>query len=104
MSDHAGGLADLGRIELLVWDGQPVAIRLAESAHHVHRITRPTGTPAEDTAESAQPDPTRTHQLPTVAHRDRNQLAERLLTAVLTGLGTALGHRLLDTLLPRRRR
>lgn len=40
-------LAGHGRVELLVWDGQPIATRLADIAHHVHRITRPTSTSAE---------------------------------------------------------
>lgn len=52
-------LAGLGRVELLVWDGQPTATRLADLAHHVHRITRPTGTLTDDAAGQDEPRTTR---------------------------------------------
>lgn len=98
-------LAALGRVELLVWDGQPVATRLVEVAHHLHRIARPTGTPTRDTTEQEQPEPDDIPVAAATATRPcRRELAARLLTAVATGLGVALGNAITDRLLSRRRR
>ncbi|MFD9734957.1 hypothetical protein [Umezawaea sp. NPDC059074] len=49
-------LATLGRIELLAWDGQPVATKLIDVAHRVHRLVRPSATSTEDTADREQSD------------------------------------------------
>ncbi|GAA2798702.1 hypothetical protein [Saccharopolyspora taberi] len=99
-------LVALGRVELLVWDGQPVATKLAEAVHHIHRLTRPSpGIPSDEPAGPAHSEltaasPIQASESPT----PRCGLAARLLTAIATGAGIALGHRVLDTLLPRKRR
>lgn len=105
-------LAALGRVELLVWDGQPVATKLAEVVHDLHRLARPTGTPVDDTADHEQTEPG--PALPTAPAivapppgelcRTEPRLAGRLLTALVTGLAIAAGQRLFDALVPRRRR
>ncbi|GLZ28068.1 hypothetical protein Lesp02_02580 [Lentzea sp. NBRC 105346] len=98
-------LATFGRAELLVWDGQPVATKLAEVVHDVRRLTRPTGTPAEDTTEHVQhhPDAQAAATNPaTMSRRDVGDLIGRLLIAVITGIGIAVGQRLFDAVVPRR--
>ncbi|GAA1264598.1 hypothetical protein [Saccharothrix xinjiangensis] len=100
-------LAGLGRVELLVWEGQPVATRLAERAHHVHRLARPTGTPTEDAGGQHEHEPSDAPIMPAPSAgpvRGEVSVAVRLLTGVATGIGVAVGHRLLDTVLPRRNR
>lgn len=100
-------LAALGRVELLVWDGQPIATRLADIAHHIHRIPRPTSTLTDDTNALEQPDPDETAAVPDPSAdptRARSEIAARFLTGLATGVGIAAGQRLLDLLLPRRRR
>jgi hypothetical protein len=95
-------LAALGRVELLVWDGQPVATRLADVAHHLHRIARPTGTPTGDATEQDQPGP---EDLPATAIRPcGGEFVARLLAAVATGFGIALGNAVTVRLLRRGRR
>ncbi|WP_147455124.1 hypothetical protein [Saccharothrix australiensis] len=99
--DHRfADLADLGRLEVVAWDGQAVAVRLEDAAHRIHRIPRPGGTPAEtvdpgplDTDVAAETAP-----MPAV---DRS--ARTMATALLTGIGIGIGQRLVDLLLPRRR-
>jgi hypothetical protein len=112
-ADHRfAELVALGRVELLVREGQPVAAKLADVVHHVHRLARPTGGPGEDTAEPGRP----AHEaaLPpapvtAMPHADRPQrgtrarLGERLLTALVTGVVIAAGQRLFDAVFPRRR-
>lgn len=101
-------LGALGRVELLVWEGQPVATRLTEVAHALHRLARPVGpwTGAGD-AEHPDPDagapPEAVGVVPAAAVRSRasgRHLAERLLAAAVTGLAVAAGQRLLDRLFP----
>lgn len=101
-------LATLGRVELLVWEGQPVAAKLVDRAHRVRRLPQPTGMLVEDHATPAL-DPTAgpsTEPKPAVApSRGRGSaLGERLLAALVTGLAIAAGHRMLDALLPHRRK
>lgn len=100
-------LAGLGRVELLVWESQPVATRLVNIAHHVHRIARPTGTSTEDTTGQDSPEPDEAAAVPIPAGSSGHgggAVVSRFLTGVATGVGIAVGHRLLDILLPRRTR
>ena len=100
-------LAALGRVELLVWDGQPVATRLVDVAHHVHRIARPTGTPAEDAAGHHEPEPDQATTVPGAAADSGpggGAVPGRFLAGVATGVGIAVGHRLPDILVPRGKR
>ncbi|MGW5051531.1 hypothetical protein [Actinokineospora sp. NPDC004072] len=100
-------LAGLGRVELLVWEGQPVATRLADLAHHVHRLTRPTGTPTDDAAAQDEHEPPDTPALTAPAAgpgQGEASMAVGLLAGVATGIGIAVGQRLLDILVPRRKR
>lgn len=110
-ADHRfAELVALGRVELVVWDGQPVAAKLAEVVHHVHRLARPTGASGEDTAEPSRPAPdaapapvTASPSVDGAPHGTRARLSERLLTALVTGIAIAVGQRLFDTVVPRRR-
>lgn len=97
-------LAALGRIELLVWDGQPVAAKLADVAHRVRRLVRPTATSAEDTVDREQPDLEPAPQVTTTApepHCATTPLTRQLLAALTTGIGIAAGQRLFNALLAR---
>lgn len=99
-------LAGLGRVELLVWDGQPVATRLVDVARHVHRITRPSGTPADESTGQDEPDTGDTPAVPDppAGAGPGGAVMARFLTGVATGVGIAVGHRLLDILLRRGKR
>lgn len=99
-------LAGLGRVELLVWDGQPVATRLVDVARHVHRITRPTGTPTDESTGQDEPDTGDAQAVPAPAAEagPGGALMARFLAGVATGVGVAVGHRLLDILFPRGKR
>ncbi|SEB47185.1 hypothetical protein SAMN04489727_2018 [Amycolatopsis tolypomycina] len=105
-------LAALGRVDLLVWDGQPVATKLAEVVHDIHRLARPTSAPAGDITEPMQREPAATPStmpagaagVPGEPARAGSAFAGPLLTAFATGIAIAAGHRLFDALLPRRRR
>ena len=96
-------LAALGRVELLVWDGQPVATRLVDIAHQVHRIARPTGTPAEDAAGQDTPEAANAAAVAVTAGNSGpgGAVAGRFIAGMAAGLGFAMGQRLLDILLPR---
>uniref|UniRef100_UPI003F495BFA hypothetical protein n=1 Tax=Amycolatopsis sp. CA-096443 TaxID=3239919 RepID=UPI003F495BFA len=100
-------LAALGRIELLVWDGQSVATKLAAVAHTIQYLPRPTGTPLTSSADpcpanqaSAAPADA---ALANASPRENSPgLARHVLTALAAGAGIALGNRIADALLPRR--
>jgi hypothetical protein len=107
-------LASLGRVELLVWDGQPMATKLSDVVRDVHRLARPTGTPVDDTVDTAEPD----HLVPAAALAETTstapalvppngtgpELTGRLLTALATGFAIAAGQRLFGALVPHRKR
>jgi hypothetical protein len=94
-------LASLGRVELLVWDGQPVAAKLADVVHHIHRLPRPTGAPDDIKAPEVPESDQATASPPRDAPRPRRHraLAERLLVAVATGVGVALGNAVTEQVL-----
>ncbi len=90
-------LATLGRLELLVWQDQPIASKLHDAAHQVHRIPRPTLTGSEpsDPEPDLKPEPAavpadRVPGLP---------LTGPLITALATGVGIGIGQRVVDVLL-----
>ena len=60
-------LTTLGRLELLVWEGQPVSIKLADVVHALHRLPRPSGTPTDAPAASDHLEPEPMPDLPTTA-------------------------------------
>jgi hypothetical protein len=98
-------LVALGRVELLVWDGQPVSTKLADVVHDIHRLTRPAGTPVESFAGPNQfePESARDSLASTVPatfepRGNGHQLAARLLNALVTGFAIAAGQRLFDAL------
>lgn len=102
-------LAGLGRLELVAWEGQPVAARLEEAAHRVHRVPRPTGgaaVAADAVEEGGAACPTRAGKsgpvVPPTGRIMRGSDARAVLTAVLTGVGVGLGQRLAEVLLRRR--
>ncbi|WP_189160686.1 hypothetical protein [Lentzea pudingi] len=97
-------LATLGRVELFVWDGQPVAAKLADVAHDIHRLARTTGAPTDDPTgpEQNHPDEEPLTPLPRPADRHGSVLVRRLLIAVAAGVGIALGQRLVDFVVPPR--
>lgn len=86
-------LTTLGRCELLVWDGQPVAVKLADLAHQVHRVSRPTAVAVDLVVDEPEPSPTAPDS------RGRSELATVVLTAVAAGVGLLVDHRLSDALL-----
>jgi hypothetical protein len=98
-------LAELGRVELIVWDGQPVATRLAEVAYHLRRVARRTVTPADNATGQEEPEPEGVSAVTATAGRPcHSELAVRLLGALVTGAGIALGTAIIDRLLRRRHR
>ncbi|WNV86687.1 hypothetical protein [Umezawaea sp. Da 62-37] len=102
-------LARLGRVELLVWNEQPVATKLADVVHHVHRLSRPTGAAAEEPVDREQPEPDfpppgAPIPAPADPRHTGTSHAARLLAAFTTGIGIAAGQRFLDALLTRPRR
>ncbi|GAB3214214.1 hypothetical protein GCM10027294_52720 [Marinactinospora endophytica] len=78
-------VAALGRLEVLVRAYQPVAARLAKAANRIRRL-------GEDSGESAR------GFAPRLAVRDA--AAAPLIAGVAAGATAALGHRLLNVLLP----
>jgi hypothetical protein len=126
-------LADLGRLEVLAWDGHPISQRLEHAAHQLTRLPWPAAAdhpagptppdhpaPASTTAQAAAAAAAVNHwtggrwygqlvaaRLRARAAQDRRQQraehARQLLVAVATGAGIAAGQRLADRLLPERR-
>jgi len=98
-------LAALGRVELFVWDGQPVAAKLADVVHDIHRLARTTGAPTDDATGPEQNHPGDKPLTPLARPADRHGIVvvRRLLIAVATGVGIALGQRLVDLVMPARR-
>ncbi|HEX8866581.1 MAG TPA: hypothetical protein VF821_13080 [Lentzea sp.] len=98
-------LAALGRVELFVWDGQPVAAKLADVVHDIHRLARTTGAPTDDPTgpEQNHPGDEPLTSLARPADRHDSVVVRRLLIAVATGVGIALGQRLVDFVMPPRR-
>ncbi|GHG42786.1 MULTISPECIES: hypothetical protein [Amycolatopsis] len=95
-ADHRlAALTDLGPIEVLAWEGQPVADRLTNVAHATHRLPRP------DSATDAFPEPT-----PTPGPRQQRcpDVLRAVGYAVLVGGGVGIGQHLTARLLGRRRR
>lgn len=93
------------RIDLLVWQGQPVATRLAEAAYNIRELPRvdktstALGTPSthlesDDGARPEHPPTDGRYRLPNLSPA---------VAALLVGVGVAVGHRLVDLVLPRRR-
>lgn len=82
-------LAHLGRLELLVWHDQPIASKLEDAAHQVHRIPRPTLA----TTELPDPEPeldTEAASQPAGVILDHDRVGP-VITALLTGVGIGIG-------------
>ncbi|MEU0529116.1 hypothetical protein [Amycolatopsis tolypomycina] len=95
-ADHRlAALAELGRIEVLAWEGQPVADRLTNVAHATHRLARP------DSATGAFPEPA---PVPSPHRRRCPELLRAVGYTILTGVGIGIGQHLTVRLLGRRRR
>ncbi len=93
-ADHRlAEVADLGRVELLVWDNQPIASKLADIAFTVHRLPRPNGTPTAD-AEDLLPRQERVRApIPPSLHPGAHDgPGSHALAALATGIGIAIGH------------
>ncbi|GLZ37910.1 hypothetical protein [Actinokineospora sp. NBRC 105648] len=102
-ADHRfAELADLGRLELVVWHDQPVATQLKDAAHRIHRIARPSST-----TDAAGPDPLATPTRPEPVldggSAGRRAGLREMATAVLTGIGIGIGQRLVESLARRQR-
>lgn len=102
-------LAELGRLEVLAWERQPIARRLIEAADVLRQLPRP------DTAIAGVPRIARPDELAkspaaaldaAAAARQRRplDLAQSALVGVCTGFGMAAGQRLISHLLSRGRR
>ncbi|TQM85487.1 hypothetical protein FHX81_7973 [Saccharothrix saharensis] len=94
------------RIDLLVWQGQPVATRLADIAHDIHELPRVDKTTAAGEPLSAHrrhADGVRQERLPDTVGRYRLSNFPLPVAALLMGMGVALGHRLVDVVFPRGR-
>lgn len=93
-------VAEYGELHVLVWDAHSLASRLESAAAAVHRLTLPTPNSRPGPALTlADPGDARSAAVPAKAHA----LADQAITALITGIGIALGHRLVDTFRPRRR-
>lgn len=95
-------LADIEsvRVEVLIWQGQPVSAKLQRAADEVRQLPRPGTEHSLDEvltqARTTENDePVRRQQ-----HRPVRPALSSLATGILTGIGLALGHRLVDVLLP----
>ncbi|ASO20788.1 hypothetical protein FHR81_001756 [Actinoalloteichus hoggarensis] len=84
-----------------------MSAKLADVVHEVRRLPRPTTASTEDVSTTAVPEPEWTPVPPEPVDSSSGRptrLGERVLTALITGFGVAVGQRLLDALWPRRGR
>lgn len=96
-------VAKYGELHVLVWDGHALASKLEAVATTVHRLAWPTPMSAAPPALKLPPTPD-TGTPATADNRPRaGELAARATSALITGVGIAVGHRLLDALHPRQR-
>ncbi|MEU4807406.1 hypothetical protein [Actinosynnema sp. NPDC023587] len=96
-------LAGMGRLEVVAWEDQPVAVRLEDAAHRIQRVPRTSGTAAE-AREAADAGPLDVDAAAGAAPVSVAGGGVRTMaTALLVGIGVGLGQRLVDVLLPRRR-
>ncbi|WP_103349727.1 hypothetical protein [Amycolatopsis sp. CA-128772] len=94
-ADHRlAALAELGRMEVLAWEGQPVSDRLTDVAHATHRLARPDSATGVFTQPVPAPPPRRRRCPDTVRAAGY---------ALLTGVGVGLSQSLTARLLGRRR-
>ncbi|WP_157434230.1 hypothetical protein [Actinoalloteichus sp. GBA129-24] len=109
--DHAfAALTDseVARVEVLVWEGQPVSTKLAEAAGNVRTLPRPgavtsaSRAPAHLTAP-ADPDPD-PDPMPRQHIRHISAKLPDVVTGFFIGVGIAVGHRLTSLLFPSRPR
>lgn len=77
----------LGRLDVLAWEGQPVAGRLTDSAHQVRRIPKTTGAGAEQAED--EPPPTATDHAPHEVPARRDDRRAELTTTVLAAAAPA---------------
>ncbi|MFC5059215.1 hypothetical protein [Saccharothrix xinjiangensis] len=93
------------QIDLLVWQGQPVATRLAEAADDIRELPRVEKSATAQGAPSTnlESDDGARHERPPAAGRYRLPNLSPAVAALLAGAGVAVGHRLVDMVLPRRR-
>lgn len=93
------------RIDLLVWQGQPVATRLADIAHDIDelpRVDKTTTAGAPMSARSRHGHGIQQARLPATGRYGPPNIPLPL-AALLVGVGVALGHRLVDQAFPRGR-
>lgn len=89
-------VADYGELHVLIWEGHPLARRLGSAAVAVHRLTKPgRDGPSRPPLDLADTEPTiaRSSAVPSRFRAVAGQAA----TAFITGIGIALGRRLVDT-------
>lgn len=93
------------QVEVLVWEGQPVSARLARVVDHIRRLPRPGigATVDEPASVAALPEDVRPVPWRHSRHPANPSLCG-LATGLATGVGLAVGHRLVDGLLSRRGR
>ncbi|KOV83104.1 NYN domain-containing protein [Nocardia sp. NRRL S-836] len=97
-------LAELGRLELVVFTGQPISTRLSDAAHQVREVERPTTDPVASLIEHVSPpaDTVSRPAAPACPAVASDHLPRTLITAVVPGFGFAAGARLADRILGRK--
>lgn len=95
-------IAEYGEVHVVVWEGHPLAARLQSAAAAVYRLPRTTTAIGSVTAPLNLVIPTGSAVSPTTSRVPDRRLTEHLITALITGVGIGLGHRVVDGLRPRR--
>ncbi|MBE1467425.1 hypothetical protein [Kibdelosporangium phytohabitans] len=93
-------LADDGyaRIDVVIWEGQPISSKLEQVANHVRRLPRPNGEMLD--AEPTTAPPRYPHPLQQSYRTLADHTIDNLAAGLVIGIGLALGHRFADRLLP----
>ncbi|MEV0681685.1 hypothetical protein AB0I60_34700 [Actinosynnema sp. NPDC050436] len=103
-ADHRlAQVAEYGELHVLAWTDHPVSARLEAAATTIHRLPR-TRTGDEHPVPTLPTAGSPNHPPDPVSHLAATRTTDRVIAAIATGAGIALTHRLLDHLLPHRRR
>ncbi|NUT49401.1 MAG: hypothetical protein HOV94_19145 [Saccharothrix sp.] len=99
--------AENTRLDILVWQGQPVTTRLADVAHSIRELPRPdkatVGAAPSVQAASDNSHDNSLSRAPAASGSRSIPHPAQMVRAVLVGVGVAVGQRLVDRVLPPRR-